>query len=960
MRLIRVALLLSVAALPLAAPAKQPVRHAPRPAATAAATAAPTVKPIAFTERTLANGLRVYAIRDTGTANVSVQVWYDVGSKNDPVGRSGFAHMFEHLMFKASRNLVAEQMDRLTEDVGGNNNASTNDDYTEYHEVVPANHLQRLLFAEADRMASLVVEPKSFASERDVVKEELRQNTNARPYGKLFSLYFPAISYSAHPYARGTIGSIDNLDSAQIDDVRAFHALYYRPDNAVLVVAGNFDPAQLDAWIDQYFAPIRRPEWSIPRVTATEPERTAPVSRTVYEPNTPLPAVLISYPIPPDRDPDGPALAVLNTILSGGESSRLYQSLVYRDQLAQSAESFVDSKQGPGNLAVLSIMASGKSAADGEAALRREVGRLRDVPVTAAELAKARNQILTTVLRSRETAEGKATTIAQATIIDGDPRAADRDLAAVARVTAADVQRVARKYLRDERSATIRYLPAEMAPAGTKNEPIAVAASVVTQALVAPPKVEVFTPASEAQRVAPPAAGAPVAASIPAPVTLKLANGLTLLVVERHELPLLTAALVTTTGGAADPADRAGLFSLTSDLMTKGTKTRSATQIAQQIETLGGSINSNADWDGSTVSIDVKADQADPALAILADVAQHPAFAAEEIERARVQAIDGVNVVIKDPSRLAGLVSARTVYGDTPYGHVLSGTPRSLKAITRGDIVGAYGAAWTSRNATLVMVGDITPARARALAEANFGAWGRSAGGRMTEGGVLTDVGTAKAAPRVVVVDMPGAGQAGVVVGRLAIARSDPSYYPASVANTILGGGFSSRLNQEIRIKRGLAYGAGSTLSAHRDGGSLSGRTSTKNPSAPETVAIIAAEMKRMGAEPVTASELDTRKAVLIGGFGRATETTGGIAGTLAGYVEQGVPVGELQRYIPAVSAVDPAAVQRAAASLMDPARASIVVVGDAKLFVDALRKDYPQLEVIPADKLNLDSAALK
>ncbi len=953
MRLIRVALLLSVAVLPLAAQAKQAARPAPRAAATASA--APTVKPIAFTERTLANGLRVYAIRDTGTANVSVQVWYDVGSKNDPVGRSGFAHMFEHLMFKASRNLVAEQMDRLTEDVGGNNNASTNDDYTEYHEVVPANHLQRLLFAEADRMASLVVEPKSFASERDVVKEELRQNTNARPYGKLFSLYFPAISYSAHPYARGTIGSIDNLDSAQIDDVRAFHALYYRPDNAVLVVAGNFDPKQLDAWVDQYFAPIKRPDWSIPRVTVAEPERTAPVRRTVYEANTPLPAVLISYQIPPDRDPDGPALAVLNTILSGGESSRLYQSMVYRDQLAQSAESFVDSKQGPGSFALLSIMAGGKKVADGEAALRREVARLRDAPVTAAELAKARNQILTTVLRSRETAEGKATTLAQATIIDGDPRAADRDLAAVARVTAADVQRVARRYLRDERSATIHYLPAEMAPAGTRNEPITVAASVVTQALVAPPQVEVFTPASEAERVAPPAPGTPIAATIPAPVTIKLANGMTVMVVERHELPLLTAALVTTTGGAADPDHRAGLFSLTSDLMTKGTKTRSATQIAQQIEMLGGGIASNADWDGSTVSIDVKSDQIAPAMAILADVAQHPAFAAEEIERARAQAIDGVNVTIKDPSRLAGLVSARTVYGSSSYGHPLSGTPASLQAITRSDIVGAYARAWQPGSATLVMVGDITPAKARSLAEANFAGWRAPAS---------ASAGAAAApsypAPRVVVIDMPGAGQAGVVVGRPGIPRDDTRYYPASVANTILGGGFSSRLNQEIRIKRGLAYGAGSNLSARRQGGSISGRTSTKNPSAPETVAIIAAEMKRLGAEPVTANELDTRKAVLIGGFGRATETTGGIAATLAGFVEQGVPVSELQRYIPAVSGVDPAAVQAAAASLMDPSRASIVVVGDAKLFIDALRKDYPNVEVIAADKLNLDSAALK
>ncbi|WP_306286358.1 pitrilysin family protein [Sphingomonas sp. Ant20] len=286
----------------------------------------------------LANGLRVYAIRDTATPNVSVQVWYDVGSKDDPKGRSGFAHMFEHLMFKSTRNLVSEQMDRLTEDVGGYNNASTNDDYTNYYEVVPANHLQRLLFAEADRMASLVVEPKSFASERDVVKEELRQSTLARPYGKLFSLYYPALAYVRHPYARGTIGSLENLEAAGIDDVRAFHATYYRPDNAVLVVSGNFEPAQLDRWIDTYFAPIKKPSGEIPRVTVAEPARTQAVTRTVYEPNTPLPAVLISYHIPADRAADIPALSLLKAILSEGESSRLYESVVYRDQLAQSAD----------------------------------------------------------------------------------------------------------------------------------------------------------------------------------------------------------------------------------------------------------------------------------------------------------------------------------------------------------------------------------------------------------------------------------------------------------------------------------------------------------------------------------------------------------------------------------------------------------------------------------------------
>src|SRR5258706_3021568 len=312
MRFTRAALLLGAALLPLTAQAQTAGPATPE---------APAVKPIAFTERTLANGLKVYAIRDTGTSNVSVQVWYDVGSKDDPAGRSGFAHMFEHLMYKEKKNLVSEQMDRLTEDVGGYNIASTNDDYTNYYEVVPANHLQRLLFAEADRMASLVVEPKSFASERDVVKEELRLRTLAQPYGKLFSIYLPEISYTRHPYARPGIGNIANLESATIDDVRAFHALYYRPDNAILVVSGNFDPKQLDGWVDRYFGGIARPNRPIPRVTVTEPERTVATHRTVYEQNTPLPAVLISYPIPADKDPDSPALNVLNAVLSTGESS---------------------------------------------------------------------------------------------------------------------------------------------------------------------------------------------------------------------------------------------------------------------------------------------------------------------------------------------------------------------------------------------------------------------------------------------------------------------------------------------------------------------------------------------------------------------------------------------------------------------------------------------------------------
>ena len=947
---LRAALLLG-AALPFALPAAAAPRQ---PAARPAAAPAPLpVKPLAFTERTLANGLRVYAVRDPSVATVSVHVWYDVGSKDDPKGRSGFAHMFEHLMFKATRNLVPEQFDRLTEDVGGYNNASTDDDYTNYYETVPANHLERLLFAEADRMASLVVEPTSFASERDVVKEELRQRILAQPYGKLFGLYLSEISFSRHPYARPGIGSLEDLEAASIDDVRAFHATYYRPDNAVLVVAGNFDPAALDRWVDEYFAPIKKPDSAIPRVTVQEPPRTQPVSRTVYEENVPLPAVVISYPIAADRSPDTPALEVLNAILSAGDSSRIHESLVYREQVALQAGTFRQAHKEAGFLAAYAIVAGGKSAAAAEASLKREIGRLRAAPVSAAELAEAKNQLLTEAIKRRETADGKASAIAQAVIIDGDPRAADRQLAAIAAVTAADVQRVARAYLGENQAATLRYLA--KTATSPKGDTIAVPATVQVAALTPPADIPIVTPAAAAERLQPPPPAAPVAARVPAPAETKLANGLRLIVVEKHELPLVSAVLTVPGGGATDPEGAAGLADITATLLTKGTATRSATQIAREIEALGGSIDSDADWDGASVSLSVKADQLAKALPILADVAQHPAFAAEELERARAQAIDSVEVSLKDPAQLAGYVANRAVFGLGAYGGVLGGTPASLKAITRAQVQQAYATGWRPDQATLIIAGDVTPAQAKALAEARFGGW-RARGPApepQATGGPIP-------ATRVVVVDLPGAGQAGVVVARRGIARADQRYYAGSLANAVLGVGFSSRLNQEIRIKRGLSYGAGSSLAARRGTGPIAARTQTKNPSAPEVVSLIRAEMARLGGEAVPNAELQTRKEVLIGDFGRSTETVEGLAGLVSSYVIDAVPLDELKRYTPAIAGVDPAAVQAAAAQLLDPAQASIVVVGDAKQFVDALRKDYPQLEVIQADKLKLESATLR
>jgi zinc protease len=521
-------------------------------------------------------------------------------------------------------------------------------------------------------------------------------------------------------------------------------------------------------------------------------------------------------------------------------------------------------------------------------------------------------------------------------------------------VTAADIQRVARKYLGENQSATIRYLPIANKPATGVADTIAVAPTVQVADLKAPANIEIVTPAPDGQRVQPPAPSAPVSPTIPQPVEVRLANGMRLVTVERHDLPIVTAYLVTAGGAATDPANRAGVSSLAAELLTKGTRTRSATQIARAIEGLGGAIGSAAGSDGASVDVTVKSDQLAPAMAILADVAVNPAFAPEEIERARTQQIDAVTLALKNPAQVAGLVADRAVLGGSPYGAPIGGTPLSLKAITRPDIAAAYARSFQPGQATLIMVGDVTGARAKALAEAQFGRW-QSAGAAPAK---APEVVYPK--PRVIVVDMPEAGQAGVVVARPAIARNDARYYPLAVGNTVLGGGFSSRLNQEIRIKRGLAYGASSGLDAGKTQGTVAARTQTKNPTAAEVVTLIAAEMARLGSAPVPAAELDTRKAVLVGNFGRGIETTSGVAGILGAYVQNGVPLGELQRYTGAVGAVDPAAVQAAAVALLDPKAASIVVVGDAKQFIEPLRKAYPNVEVIPEAALKLDTATLR
>jgi len=934
-----------LASLSLAAPAlAAPKAPAAKPVA------ASKVPPIVYKQRTLANGLQVLTSLDRSTPNVTVQVWYGVGSKDDPQGRSGFAHLFEHMMFKATKDLPAESFDRLTEDVGGTNNASTYDDFTNYFEVVPANHLQRLIWAESERMGSLVIDETNFKSERDVVKEELRQRVLASPYGRLFALYVPQATYKVHPYHRPGIGSIEQLDAATIDDVRAFHQEYYRPDNAALIVVGNFDEAQLNAWVDKYLGALKNPAEGMKRVTAVEPRRTGPGVYDGYGPNVPLPAVAISWLGVKASDPDAPALKVLDAILSAGKSSRLYDSLVYEKQVAAEIYSNADLPAQPGSFVVGAVMASGHTIAEGETALLAEVKRLREAPPTKAELDEAKNELVTGKLRERETIDGRGFALGYALRINGDAAKANTELADLQAVTAADVQRVAQKYLDPQLRMTIRYRPESERPKG--EAPPAEPAPPKTVATYAGP---VFALAPEGQREAPPPVGAPVAPVLPKPVERTLANGLKVIVAHSSDLPLVTADLTLKTGGWADPPGLAGVAGMTADMLTEGTRTRSAQTIARQVEALGATLESGANLEASSVTLNAMPDKLQTGMAIMADVTRNPAFAAEELDRQRAQSLDGLRVAYQEPGSVSAFAAAPVVFAGTPFGHVATGTPASIAKIRPGDLSALHKAWFRPDNAILVMTGDITPEQGFTLAEKAFGGWARPATPLPAPPAI-----TPSGKPRAIVIDLPGTGQAAVNLAKTGIRRSDPDYYPGIVANTLLGGGYSSRLNLEIRIKRGLSYGASSNLSANLQTGSFRAAAQTKNETAPQVLDLIAEQMTSMATTAASADEIKARESNLVGSYGRRLATTGGLADILGNLALYGVPLDEITHYTAKVEAVTPAQVQAFAGRVMNPAQASVIIAGDAKAFADALKAKRPDLEVIPVDRLDLDSPTLR
>src|SRR6266849_3492130 len=421
----------------------------------------PEIRPpkLEFTQHKLANGLQVILLEEHEVPVINLQVWYHVGGKDEQPGHTGFAHLFEHLMFKGSAHVGADEHSRIIEAIGGFDNASTYDDYTNFFETFPSNYLERMIWLEADRMGSLNVDETNFKSEREVVKEELRVRVENQPYGHL-EQDLRAAAFTVHGYHHTAIGSKEDLDRATLEDVRAFFNTFYKPNNATLIIVGDFNSPQALGWAKKYFEGIPASAGSIPRRDTPEPPQTEErIVKKSYS-NTPLPAVVIGYKVPARFSPDAYPLDLASNILAGGESSRLYQTLVYKEQIAVQSAGFGNFTEDPNLFWAYAIMNQGHTAEEGEKAVVAVLDELKAEPVGAKELEKAKNQEISGFILGRNTDEEKAVALGAAAVVGKNPDLVNTELDRYLKNTAADLQRVAKEYFVPQRSTVLIVTPA--------------------------------------------------------------------------------------------------------------------------------------------------------------------------------------------------------------------------------------------------------------------------------------------------------------------------------------------------------------------------------------------------------------------------------------------------------------------------------------------------------------------
>ena len=871
---------------------------------------------ISFEKETLPNGLDVILHQDHSIPVVAVNVWYHVGSKDEEVGHTGFAHLFEHVMFEGSKHHNQSYFEPLQK-AGANLNGSTTPDRTNYWEDVPSNFLELALWLESDRMGFLLeaLDQQRFDIQRDVVKNERRQSYENRPYGMAYWHIQSALFPMPHPYHWMTIGSQEDLDAANLEDVKDFFRRYYSPSNASLAIAGDFQRDQVMELVNRYFGDLA-PGPHLPRKGRMDSALAGRVELEMRDRVT-LPRLYISWPTPPDLDEDDAPLELLQAVLSDGLSSRLHRSLVYEQQIAQNVMIRYYPAEIAGQFTVQATAAPGHELDEVEAAIETEIERVRREPPTDEEITRVKNRIEASHFRQLARVGsfgGRADQLNHFNVFGRDPEMINSSLDRYLAVQREDILRVSESVL-DHRQVRMRVLP-ENSFRSTSTP--AMDRSVMPQ----PAQEPSFTP--------------------PTPLRRRLDNGLEIIAVEQPGLPIVTFGLMMQAGAATDPEELPGLASFTSQMLAEGTTSRTSQQIAFESEFIGARISTEVRREYTLLATETLSKHWTGALSLMADLLKNPTFPEHELERVRREHLTDLRRSKDDPTAVAEhLIAGLAFSRDSGYGHPIHGTEPALASLTRDDVVGHFRKTYGPDQATFVIAGDVVLDDVVTQVQAALGDW--KADGPVGKHSEYKQNGKPGAAA-IYLVDHPGAAQSVIRALHTTIPRRHSDYFGLLLLNSAFGGQFTARLNQNLRQDKGYSYGYHSLVMWHQGPSLLFAGGSVQTAVTQESVAETLREFDDIhGGRPLTQEELDAAKAGVLQGYPASFERPAQLINHLLQMALFGLPndyFETVKRNIEEVSLQD---VHRIGAELIQPDRLSVLVVGDRKAIEPGLRRlDLP------------------
>jgi len=877
---------------------------------------------IKYEKYTLPNGLTVITHEDHRLPLVAVDLWYHVGPLNERPGRTGFAHLFEHMMFEGSEHVGEKAHIKFVQSAGATDvNGTTDFDRTNYFETMPSNQLELALWLESDRMGFLMegLDREKLTNQRDVVRNERRQG-EGQPYDvadeQVFHMLFP----KGHPYYGSVIGSHADVESARIADVRDFHQQFYTPNNASIAIAGDFDPRQLKELLTKYFGPIPQGPPVAPIAVTTPPitsQKRATITDTVQ-----LPRVSIAWLTPSLYTPDSYSVDAALFALGGAKVSRLDDVMVYKAQTAQS----VHCESGSYKLASVTscdITAKpGVKLEDLEATFWTEVEKLRQEGPTAEEVEASKALTLTRKISGLQRLGGFggiADALDQYNQYTGDPGFLPKDVAMTEAVTMASTKAAAVKYFTRDAAVVVYCVPGKKILDDVPRSPADTDADVK----IVNPYAPEFE-AAQAWRKTKPAPGPAPTLHLPVPVEFKLENGLQVLLVEEHSLPVLTAGVLSRAGSDNNQPGKGGLATLTARIMSDGTVSRDLTKLAGDQERIGTSISTSAGMDSGSIYMSLLTAHAAQGMDLLADVAQHPAFRADDFERDRKERLVSISQELDNVQRMAMRVGPKLIFGDQPYGMASNGTTESVTALTPADITGFYADRYGPQDSVLVLAGDVTRAEGEKLARKYFGSWSSHASGSAS-----IPPPPAPQPTRIVIVDKPGAPQTALYAFGLGVPVSSPDADMLDIMSYTLGASFGSRINMNLREVHGYTYGARSGFMEYLNGGEFySGalvRTDVTAPAAKEMMS----EVRNFPGNPSTSEELAAAKEASIRSLPGRFETTTAIATAVGNIFVYNRPLDYYANLPAKYEAVTQADIARVARQYLHPDQLVIVTAGD-------------------------------